>query len=150
MNYEYYKAMVYLFEKILPTLTDNRIDIYSRKSRCAYCSNFDIDDKKTYKIQVFVEKQKVGKDEVWILKILKNCSRCKSYENETIELKYVTRDNDYEIVYPTRFDEEHMLKEKCLKCGSNLYHNSSECAGSGGSHEFCKKCGFTGKNMCWD
>lgn len=151
MKDEHHKVLVYLFEKILPTITDKKIDIYSKKSRCIHCGNFDEKgDIETSTLQIYIEKQKECCDEIWVSKILENCSRCKSYSYETVKLKYITRAADYEIFYPTRFEEEHMRKGKCPKCGSNLYYRASGHSGSGSSHEFCKKCGFSGKSMCWD
>ena len=152
MKYEYHKVLEYLFERIIPTITDERINIYSRHRRCLYCSNLfdEKDELKTSFLQIYIEKQKEGNDVVWVLKFERNCVRCNSYEKETTKLKYITRDADYEIVYPTRSEEEHMLKEKCKKCGSNLYHRTSSCAGSGSSQNFCKKCGFSGMSTFWD
>lgn len=151
MKFEYYTAMVYLFEKILPTITDERMKIYSKKSQCNHCRKLEVyEGDETSTLQIYIEKQKECNDIIWVLKIEENCVRCKSYSNETIKLKYITRDADYEITYPTRFKEEHMLKEKCENCSSNLYRTTSGCAGSGSSNEFCKKCGFAGKSMFWD
>ena len=152
MKFEYHKAIVYLFEKILPTIkTDEKIDVYSKKSRCIHCCNFDgTDEKETSLLQICLEKQKDEVDEIWVLKIEESCSRCNSFEKETVELNYITRDADYEIYHPTRFEKEHVLKEKCKKCGSNLYYRASGRAGSGSSHNFCKKCGFSGMSTFWD
>ena len=43
-----------------------------------------------------------------------------------------------------------MLTEKCKKCDSNLYNQSSESAGSGSIHTICKKCGTSIANMVYD
>ena len=151
MKDEYHKVLTFLFEKILPTITDEKINIYSKQSRCIYCGNFDEKgDIKTSFSQIYMEKQREGADEIWVLKIEEKCIRCNSYENETIELKYTTRDDDYIIYHHTQFEKELVLKEKCKKCGSNLYHGASGCAGSGSSHNFCKKCGFSGMSTFWD
>lgn len=155
MRYEHYKTIAFLFSKayleheILPKLRYG-FTILSEKSICPHCNYFEKDDKKTEELMIFIEKEKCAADEIWVLKIEKKCDRCNSYRKERIELKYITRDEDYMITYPSRVKEEYMLTEKCKKCDSNLYKHLSESADSGSIHTICKKCGTSIANMFYD